>query len=105
MLQVVGGADRGDGGISHGGLLVRLCEAMFAEDPEAIAEVRAELVAAMSEAAFVDAVAVGSLFYLMTRVASGTGTPLDSFMLEPAGKVADLIGANQFASRSDTPTS
>ena len=57
----------------------------------------------MSEAAFVDAVAVNSLFQLMTRVASGTGTPLDPIMLEPASKVASVIGANAFASRDDTP--
>ncbi len=78
---------------------------MVAEDAEAIAEVRREVTDAMSEAAFVDAVAVSSLFHLMTRVASGTGTPLDPFMLEPAGKVASVIGADQFASSSDTPTS
>jgi hypothetical protein len=75
---------------------------MFAEDPEAIAEARGEVIAAMGEAALVDAVAVSSLFHLMTRVANGTGTPLDSFMVEPASKIVDAIGADTFASRKDT---
>jgi len=63
------------------------------------------VIGAMREAAVVDAVAVSSLFHLMTRVASGTGTPLDPFMLEPAGKIAGAIGADGFASSRDTPTS
>ncbi|MDG2332833.1 MAG: hypothetical protein P8Q97_01275 [Myxococcota bacterium] len=101
-LGVVGGSQRGDAGVPHGELLVRLCEAMVAEDREAVAAVRSEMVAAMNEAAFVDAVGVSSLFHLMNRVANATGTPIDAFLLAPVSQIVEAIGADAFESSKDT---
>ena len=49
----------------------------------------------------VDAVAVSANFHMMTRIADGTGTPLDAGTVEPSAEIRDLIGVNGFTSRRE----
>jgi hypothetical protein len=100
----VKGTAEDDGGIAHGALLVRICDAMAADRPGAMREIEAEAISALGIDSFVDAVAVSALFHLMNRVANATGTPLDDTMIAPGEKVSEQIGANDFLSRHDTPS-
>ena len=93
-----------DGGVKHGALLARLCDAVAGKDPEVMRDVRQRMLDVMSPDQLVDAVGVSAMFHMMNRVANGTGTPLDPVMHKAGPAFGALIGANDFNSRADTPT-
>ncbi|MDG2113052.1 MAG: hypothetical protein P8N02_10615 [Actinomycetota bacterium] len=92
-----------DGGVVHGALLARLCEAVAGKNGDDLSEVRAEVLAAMGPDQLVDAVGVTAMFHMMNRVANATGTPLDPVMRKVAASVSESIGASGFLSTADTP--
>ena len=47
-FEAIDGSQAGDGGVKHGALLSRLCEAMFTQDPDEIASIRDEVIEAIS---------------------------------------------------------
>lgn len=96
------GAGNGDGGVEHGELLVRLCEAMVGRDQQVLAEVRDEVRSAMGAEVLVDAVGVSALFHLMNRVTNGTGTPLDPMLAQLGPPAAAQFGADRYRSSHDT---
>lgn len=101
-FEAVVGSGEGDGGVTNGQLLSRLAEAMWEGDPSALAAVRDEVTAAMGGDALVDAVAVSANFHMMTRIADGTGTPLDGSRMDPTAELRAQIGVNDFASKRQT---
>ena len=92
-----------DGGVNHGALLARLCDAVAAKDRKIMAGVRAEMLADMGADQLVDAVGVSAMFHMMNRVANATGTPLDPIMSQAGPAISAAIGASGFHSRADTP--
>lgn len=52
-----------------------------------------------------DAVAVSANFHMMTRIADGTGTPLDHAGMERTADVRAKIGVNDYASRRQIASS
>ena len=99
--DAVNGSDGGDGGVQHGALLARLAEAMWEGDSEATAAARAAVIDAAGADVMVDAVAVSANFHMMTRVADGTGTPLDPGTYDMTRSVRDACGLNDFVTRRD----
>ena len=71
----VGGSTQGDGGVAHGSLLTRFVEAVHTGDD--LDASRDQLVTTLGWEAAVDVAAVCANFHTMTRIADGTGTPLD----------------------------
>ncbi|MGH1492994.1 MAG: hypothetical protein ACRBK7_26970 [Acidimicrobiales bacterium] len=71
----------------------------------ALAAVRDEVTAVMGGDALVDAVAVSANFHMMTRIADGTGTPLDGSRMDPTEKVRAQIGVDDFVSKRQTTSS
>ena len=98
------GIGGGDGGIRHGAVLVRLVEAMWTGEPGELAAAREAVLEAAGPDVLVDSVAVSANFHLMTRVADGTGTPLDPTTEEMSAPWRDGIGVHGFASRRHVPT-
>ena len=103
-LDVINGSTGGDGGVMHGRLLVHLVEAMWEGDPGLLTAVCDDLLAAAGADVLVDAVAVSANFHMMTRVADGTGTPLDPGTDEASEGFRHQIGVNDFASRRHVPS-
>ena len=68
----------GDAAMPHGGELNAFVEAVLGRDPAAIAAARAAAVAAMGEAAMVDAAATIAAFNAYPRAADATGIPLET---------------------------
>lgn len=101
--EAVDGSGQGDGGVEHGELLARLTEAMWGDDPALLAEVRDEATDAMGGDAMVDAIAVSANFHMMTRVADGTGTPLDPGTDQASEGFRDGLGVNDLVSRRHVP--
>lgn len=99
--DAVNGSDGGDGGVPHGALLARLAEAMWEGDAEATAAARAAVVDAAGAEVMVDAVAVSANFHMMTRVADGTGTPLDPGTFDMTESVREACELNEFVTRRD----
>lgn len=104
-FEAVVGSGQGDGGVIHGQLLSRLAEAMWEGEPSALAAVRDEVTAVMGGDALVDAVAVSANFHMMTRIADGTGTPLDAAAMDRSEDVRSQIGVNDLASRRQIASS
>jgi hypothetical protein len=89
-LGLINGAGDGDGLVPHGRLLVAFAEAVLGRDDRALAAARQALVAALGDAALVDAAAVAGLFNAIDRVADATGIPLEP---EKAAATADMRAA------------
>ncbi|MBM45361.1 MAG: hypothetical protein CL458_03800 [Acidimicrobiaceae bacterium] len=100
-FEAIDNSESGDGGVEHGALLSRLCEAMFEEDKDQLASVKDKLLDAAGVDVLIDAVAVSANFYMMTRIADSTGTPLDAGTVEPSAEIRELVGVNSFTSRRE----
>ena len=103
-FEAIDNSESGDGGVEHGALLSRLCEAMFEEDKDQLASVKDKLLDAAGVDVLIDAVAVSANFYMMTRIADSTGTPLDAGTVEPSAEIRELVGVNSFTSRREAQT-
>ena len=66
-----------------------------------MASVRDDVLEVAGADVLVDAVAVSANFYMMTRIADGTGTPLDAGSIEPAAEIRELVGVNNFTARRE----
>ena len=103
-FEAIDNSESGDGGVEHGALLSRLCEAMFEEDKDQLASVKDKLLDAAGVDVLIDAIAVSANFYMMTRIADSTGTPLDAGTVEPSAEIRELVGVNSFTSRREAQT-
>ena len=99
--DAVNGSEFGDGGVEHGALLAGIAEAMWTQDPDKIATARSALATAAGTEVMVDAVAVSANFHMMTRVADGTGTPLDPGTFNMSEAMRRACDVNGFVSRRD----
>ena len=64
-FEAVGDSESGDGGVEHGALLSRLCEAMFEEDDDQLASVKDDVIEIAGADVLIDAVAVSANFYML----------------------------------------
>jgi hypothetical protein len=85
-LASVMGKDVGDGGVSHGRLLVSFAEAVMGEDEAALAGRRGEVLKQLGAEALVDAAGVIAGFNAVDRIADSTGIPLDEDLDAPADR-------------------
>jgi len=99
----VSGIGDGDGGIRHGAVLVRLVDAIWGGGPGELDAAREAVIEAAGADVLVDAVAVSANFHMMTRVADGTGTPLDPGTDEMSAPWRAELGVDGFASRRHVP--
>ena len=103
-FEAIDNSESGDGGVEHGALLSRLCEAIFNEDQDQLASVKDKLLDAAGVDVLIVAVAVSANFYMKTRIADSTGTPLDAGTVEPSAEIRELVGVNSFTSRREAQT-
>ncbi len=94
--MVLGAAD-GDGGVSHGALLVEFAEAVLGADDDRLHRARARLRATLGDAALVDAAAVVANFNAIDRIADATGIPIDPERVELTADLRAELGINTFA--------
>ncbi|MCH2627733.1 MAG: hypothetical protein MKZ75_06615 [Acidimicrobiales bacterium] len=100
-FEAIDSSESGDGGVEHGALLSRLCEAIYNEDQDQLASIKDQVIESAGADVLVDAVAVSAHFYMMTRIADATGTPLDAGSVEPSIQIRELVGVNAFTSRRE----
>ncbi len=85
--------------VAHAELLTNLADAIYERESDALEIAKAELMGAAGVDVLVDATAVVSNFFMMTRIADGTGTPLDASTTEMSEEVREAVGVNEFVSR------
>ena len=94
---------RAGAGVPHGELLVRFVDASY-DDPGELAAVRDELVDTLGAETMIDAAAVVANFHMMTRIADGTGTPIDDGSEKMSHELTADLGIDGFVSRRLDPT-
>jgi len=71
---------------------------------EILAAERDRLIATLGEVMFVDVAAVVANFYMMTRIADSTGTPLDEGSVVVSEQIRKDIGVNDYVSKRLSPS-
>ncbi len=84
-------------GVPDGKLLVDFVTATSAGDDE-LAAARDRVIETMGPEALVDVAAVVANFTMMTRIADGTGTPLDAGSVEMSAEIRDQLGIDDLVS-------
>ena len=83
--------------VPHAAELLQFVEAALSFDAPRIAVARDAVLAAMGEAAMVDAAAVLAGFNGITRIADATGIPLEDFKAEQSAGWRTTLGIDRFA--------
>jgi hypothetical protein len=96
-LAIVTAAERGDGGIPHGAVLVSLADAVLGDDEDALGALRLAAYRALGPAGLSDAVAVIGLFNAIDRVADATGIPLEPDKAAASADFRVALGLDRFA--------
>lgn len=97
-LGSVATATTEDGGVTHGAALQRFADAIHNQDPE-LSSARTAVVEAAGSAAMVDAAAVCANFQMSSRIADGTGTPLDAASVDLSTDVRNQLDLDGWTSR------
>jgi len=84
-------------GVTNGKLLVDFVDATAAGG-DTLAAARDRVVEAMGFDALVDVAAVVANFTMMTRIADGTGTPLDTGSVEMSAEIREQLGIDDLIS-------
>jgi hypothetical protein len=84
-------------GVPHAAELLAFAEAALGFDKVQISTTRTAVLAAMGEAAMVDAAAVIAGFNGITRIADATGIPLEDAKAEQSASWRATLGIDQFA--------
>ena len=91
-----------DSGVEAQGELLALVDATLNHEQAGLAGARDAIVARLDAAALVDAAAVIGNFQRMTRIADGTGLPLDEPVAALTTDLRDELGINAFGSAAYT---
>ena len=95
------GTVAGDGGVTHGDVLVRFAEAVLGDDDAALAAARGRVTAALGPAGLIDAAGVVGLFNAIDRVADATGIPLEPEKAAATSDFRTALAIDGFAAGRD----
>ena len=104
LRAITDGARDGAVGIVHAAELLAFAEAAVRGDPSAIGRALSALRAKAGSAAVVDAAGVVGNFERMTRIADGTGIPLDAPVQLASEDFRGELGFSEFPSSRNTPS-
>jgi hypothetical protein len=103
-LNTVTAGDDVDSGVQAQGELLALVDATLNQAPAPqLADARDAIVQQLDAAALIDAAAVIGNFQRMTRIADGTGLPLDEPVTALTVELREELGINEFSSAEYTP--
>jgi len=92
-LELAAGA-----GVDHGAALADLARAAAARDAGTLTVERERVTELMGRDSMIDALAVYANFTMMTRIADGTGTPLDAGSTALSDDLRSELGLNDLVS-------
>ena len=97
------GQIRSGAGVPNGELLVRFVDASYAGADD-LAAVRDEMVDALGAETMIDTAAIVANFHMMTRIADGTGTPIDDGSEKMSHDLTADLGIDDLVSKRLDPT-
>jgi hypothetical protein len=103
LRAITEGAKDQNSGIVHAAELTNFVEAALGTEPAALEAARAALLRVLGPAALVDSAAVLGNFERMTRIADGTGIPLDAPVQALTDDLRSSLDLGRFASAGHTP--
>ena len=98
-----GAIGEGDGGVPHGGELIRFGEAVTRGGDD-IASARDALIGGVGRDGFIDAAGIVGVFNGLVRTADSSGIPLDDGTRDRTVDFRASLGLDQFGGASNTPT-
>ncbi|MEW6034311.1 MAG: hypothetical protein AB1603_05610 [Chloroflexota bacterium] len=102
-LTAIARDEAGESGVPHGSTLVAYADAVLGGDDVALSHARERLLQELGAEALVDAAAVVATFAMVDRIADATGIPLDGKVELMTQGIRSEVGADAFASASNTP--
>jgi hypothetical protein len=103
-LNVITQGSEAHSGVPAESELLALVEAALDDQAsEALAKSRTDLAGKLGEESLIDAAAVIGNFQRMTRIADGTGIPLDDMVATLSYDLREDLGLNEFGSAGYTP--
>ena len=101
-IQAIAGRNTENSGIPGGAALITLCEAALGDDPDALVRARQGVRDALGDAELVDACAVIGNFERMTRIADGTGIPLDAPVMMLTEDFREELGIDRYGAAANS---
>jgi len=86
-----------DAGVKNGDFLMELAAAVYAQDAEVLADIRTRGVKLLGERGLAEAMGIASGFNGITKVANGTGLPLDQTTAEVTGEMRTQTGIEDYS--------
>jgi len=87
----------GDTGVTNGKFLMELSEAVFYQDENSLANIRRRGLELLGERGLADALGIAAAFNGITKVANGTGLPLDQSTDAVTGEMRSSTGINEYS--------
>ncbi|MDG1909589.1 MAG: hypothetical protein P8I81_12070 [Pseudomonadales bacterium] len=86
-----------DAGVKNGAFLMELAAAVYAQDVDALADIRTRGVKLLGERGLAEAMGIASGFNGITKVANGTGLPLDKSTADITGEMRTETGIDEYS--------
>ena len=86
-----------DAGVNNGAFLMELAAAVYAQDADVLADIRTRGVELLGERGLAEAIGIASGFNGITKVANGTGLPLDKSTADITGKMRTETGIDEYS--------
>ncbi|MDG1305969.1 MAG: hypothetical protein P8P54_17485 [Pseudomonadales bacterium] len=86
-----------DAGVNNGAFLMELAAAVYAQDVDVLADIRTRGVKLLGERGLAEAMGIASGFNGITKVANGTGLPLDKSTADITGEMRTETGIDEYS--------
>lgn len=86
-----------DAGVKNGAFLMELAAAVYAQDVDVLADIRTRGVELLGERGLAEAIGIASGFNGITKVANGTGLPLDKSTADITGEMRTETGIDEYS--------
>ena len=86
-----------DAGVNNGAFLMELAAAVYAQDADVLADIRTRGVKLLGERGLAEAMGIASGFNGITKVANGTGLPLDKSTADITGEMRTETGIDEYS--------
>ena len=86
-----------DAGVENGAFLMELAAAVYSQNHETLADIRIRGLELLGERGLAEALGIASGFNGITKVANGTGLPLDQTTEDATGELRTLTGIDDYS--------
>ena len=96
-LDSVTSEDITDAGVENGAFLMKLAAAVYEQDADTLTDIRIQGVELLGERGIAEAMGIAAGFNGITKVANGTGLPLDQTTADVTGEMRIETGIDDYS--------